>query len=190
MVAFPPLPDKKYPVIIADPPWAYANWSDKAHGAARSWYQCLKTKEIAELPVKDVAADNAALLLWITGPKLAEGAHLPLMEAWGFRSVTVAFVWRKLTQQEKPYMGLGFYTRSCIEYVMLGIRGKYPRKAGATSVRQFFEAPRRLHSQKPELFPLHVKSLFDGPYLELFAREEPLWSQDWDIWGDQVPTRG
>lgn len=186
-VTFPPLPKKKYPVLVADCPWAYANWSDKAHGAARSWYQCLTTKQLCELPVRDVAADNAALLLWITGPKMAEGAHIPLMKAWGFRPVTVAWVWQKLTQKEEPYMGLGFYTRSSVEYVLLGIRGKYPRREGATNIRQHFSSPRRLHSQKPEVFPLMVKALFEGPYLELFAREKPLYDRDWTVWGDEVP---
>jgi N6-adenosine-specific RNA methylase IME4 len=187
-VVWPPLPTEKYPVIVCDPPWAYANWSDKAHGAARSWYECLTNKQIAELPVGDVVADNAALVMWITGPKLVEGAHLPIMKAWGFRPVTMPWVWHKTTKDGGRYTGLGFYTRSECEFVVLGIRGKYPRKEGATKVMQHFDSPRRLHSQKPETFPCLVRSLFDGPYLELFAREEATYGgADWHIWGNEVP---
>jgi site-specific DNA-methyltransferase (adenine-specific) len=199
----PPLPDKKYNVLLCDPPWAYANWSDKAHGAARAWYDCLKLDELKLLPVGDLAADNCALFLWTTGPKLAEGAHLPLMWAWGFRSVTMAFSWVKTTKAGGPYCGLGFYTRSATEhcllgikgdaeeiawqqdedstdYCMLGIKGKMARQSA--SVRQLITAPRRLHSQKPDEQYERIEELFgDVPRIELFARAHN--RPGWDTWG-------
>jgi N6-adenosine-specific RNA methylase IME4 len=49
-------------------------------------------------------------------------------------------------------------------------------------VREFIVAPRREHSRKPDETYRRVEALCDGPYVELFAR------QQWPGWicvGDQ-----
>lgn len=198
----PQFPDKKYSIILADPPWKFANWSDKAHGAARAWYDCLSLDELKLLPVSDIADDNCALFLWTTGPKLAEGVHLPLMWAWGFRPVTMAFTWTKTTKDGSPYCGLGFYTRSGTEHCMLGVKGggvlswfqdenstdycmlglKGRMKRESARVRQVISSPRRLHSQKPDEQYERIEELFgDVPRIELFARAAT--RPGWDTWG-------
>jgi hypothetical protein len=42
---------------------------------------------------------------------------------------------------------------------------------------------RRKHSQKPDEQYARIERMFDGPYLELFARNK--W-QGWDSWGDEL----
>ena len=49
--------------------------------------------ELCALPVADLAAPDSALFLWATFPQLPEA--LRLIEAWGFRYKSVAFVWLK-----------------------------------------------------------------------------------------------
>jgi N6-adenosine-specific RNA methylase IME4 len=175
-----------YKVILADPPWSYANWSDKKNGAAKSQYSCMNLGDIAQLPVNQIGGKNCALFLWITFPKLVEAAHLPIMQAWNFRPVTCAFVWNKTNRKGAPYTGLGFYTRSGSEVCLLGIRGKMPRKATATKVMQVITAPRIYrHSQKPTEQYERIEQLFDGPYLELFARQPWL---NWHSWGAEIKS--
>lgn len=172
---------RNYKVILADPPWKYANWRGKDNGAAKAHYNCMKVDEIAALPVHKIGDKNCALFMWITLPKLVEAAHIPIMKAWGFRPVTVAFVWNKTNAKGEPYTGLGFYVRSGAEACLLGIRGKCPRRKEATKVMQVITAPRIYkHSAKPVEQYKRIEQLFDGPYLELFARHRQL---GWHTWG-------
>jgi N6-adenosine-specific RNA methylase IME4 len=93
VIAFPPLPEGEFPVLLADPPWKYQNWTDKAHGASKAWYKTLSVEDVCRLPVRDVAAKNSLLFLWVTGPKLPQG--LKVLESWGFEYVGLAFDWLK-----------------------------------------------------------------------------------------------
>ena len=176
-----------YKVILADPPWKYQNWSAKKNGAAKSHYPCMTVEEIAAIPVDTIGDKNCVLFLWITLPKLVEAAHLPIMKAWNFRPVTCAFVWNKTNRQGAPYTGLGFYTRSGAEVCLLGIRGKYPRRPGATKIMQVITAPRiHKHSAKPKEQYDRIEQLFEGPYIELFARHK---HPEWNAFGYEIDGR-
>lgn len=182
-MVFPPLPEGKYRVILADPPWAYSNWSDKAHGAAVAHYGCLDLVELAQLPVCGLAADDAVLLLWTTWPKAAEGDHTTLMQAWGFQPKTAAFLWHKVYPSGRPYCGLGFHTRSGSEVCFLGVRGRPERCA--RDVYQVITAPVTRHSAKPEDQYRRIERLWRGPRIELFARQR---REGWDAWGLEAPA--
>ncbi len=47
----------------------------------------------------------------------------------------------------------------------------------------WFEAPRRKHSQKPDMVRDIIDKCFVGEKIELFAREKTL---GWDVWGNEV----
>lgn len=52
---------KKYPVILADPPWHYKVYSKKGAGrSAESHYPTMETSDIMALPVADIAAEDSA----------------------------------------------------------------------------------------------------------------------------------
>jgi len=72
--------------ILADPPWKYVTYSERS---ASRHYKVMTFEEIATLPVRDVAAPDAWLFLWVPGPHLPFG--LQLMERWGFRYSGKAF---------------------------------------------------------------------------------------------------
>jgi N6-adenosine-specific RNA methylase IME4 len=65
------LPDKKYAVIYADPPWTYRQHgtSPKSRGNAAQHYKTMTTDEICRLPVQNIAKREAALFLWATFPQ-------------------------------------------------------------------------------------------------------------------------
>lgn len=155
----------RYKVILADPPWSYRRVV--GHSIASDLYPTMRPSEIAALPVGDLAADNAALFLWATFPMLTEA--LDVMRAWRFQFRTAAFVWVKTARNGTPRIGLGSYTRANAEVCLLGIRGRMRRKKA--DVRQIIMAQPRGHSRKPDEQYGRIARLFDGPYLECFARQ-------------------
>lgn len=189
MTEFPAGP---FDVVCADPPWNFKANSVAAPGRnARRHYDCMSLDDIAALPVKDTLAENAALFLWITGPFLAIGAHLPIMKAWGFKPSGVAFTWVKLNAKaptlfftrQDLFIGGGLTTRKNSEICLLGKRGRSLRRSA--SVREVIIDPRREHSRKPEVFRDRVEQYVgpDARILEMFARSS---RPGWQAWGAEA----
>jgi N6-adenosine-specific RNA methylase IME4 len=111
--------EKKYNIIYADPPWQFSAWSNKAQKHVTMHYQTMTMPEIMELPVKDLSADNAVLLMWATFPNLP--LALATIEAWGFTYKTCAFTWVKQNKKTPSlFCGMGYYTRSTAEVCLQG----------------------------------------------------------------------
>lgn len=178
-----------YHVILADPPWQYRLYtketprSKSARAGMRGvalTFDAMSLGDIKALPVQEMAERNAALFLWVTMPCLPEG--LEVIKAWGFKYKTVAFTWVKTNKMTgRLHMGLGHYTRGNPELCLLATRGNMKRKAA--NVEQVIVASKRQHSRKPDEQYGRIMRLFDGPYVELFARQQ--WP-GWDVYGDQV----
>jgi N6-adenosine-specific RNA methylase IME4 len=180
---------KGYRVIAADPPWHFkSNSASKPGRNAIGHYACMSLDDIAALPVASLAADDSVLFLWITGPFMAIGAHVPLMKAWGFKPSGMGFVWIKLNPkaaslfflEDDLAMGGGFTTRKNAEFCLIGKRGRSVRQNAG--VHEVIIDPRREHSRKPDQFFERVQSYSDGPYLELFGRQS---RPGWDVWGNE-----
>lgn len=171
-----------YRVILADPAWPFDNYSAKGEGrSAKRHYDTLSIEQIKALPVGHLAGDSCALFLWVTDPLLDRG--LEVMRAWGFRYVTVAFTWAKQTRSARGWhMGTGYYTRANPETCLLGVTGAMGRPK-SRAVRQLLVEPVREHSRKPDRIHADIERLFDGPYVELFARAR---RPGWDVWGNQL----
>lgn len=176
-------PNKKYKIIYADPPWEYTsdnNAKRKIWGLAHRVYDTMNHDQLKELPVQDIADDDCILFMWATFPNLQQA--LDLMKAWGFEYKTTVFVWEKLdkTNNTPKKYGLGWYTRSNCEIVMLGRKGKFDRKSAA--VQQIVKSTITKHSQKPdEVRKRIIKLCGDLPRIELFARTK---IHGWDTWGN------
>ena len=188
----------KYRVIVADPPWHFrartalqvGNWTSRRD--AEKHYAVMGADDIAAMPVKQLAAADAHLFLWTTGPCLRQA--FDVIEAWGFRYSAIAFTWIKLkrsfdakqlrvlpTLESDLHVGLGLTTRKNAEFVLLGRRGN--AKRNAKDVREIIMAPVREHSRKPdEIYP-RIERYCAGPYCELFARAK---RPGWDVWGNQT----
>lgn len=82
--------DKKYNIVYADPAWQYWEGGNKNQSLH---YTTMTIDEICELPVKNITADDCALFLWVTYPILPDA--FKVIEAWGFKYSTAAFVWIK-----------------------------------------------------------------------------------------------
>lgn len=189
-----PLPAGLFPVILADPPWSFKSWSGKTgtpHRTANDHYRTTETVMLADIPVASVAAKDAALFMWVVDSHIDQAIELG--RAWGFELKTKAFTWVKTTKNDKPKIGMGYWTRKQTEMCLMFTRGK-PKRTGM-GVRELFEddlcdgevirTPRREHSRKPDEQYGRIEALLDGPYLELFARRA---RPGWQVWGDQAPV--
>jgi N6-adenosine-specific RNA methylase IME4 len=178
-----------YRVLLVDPPWQYRDKNANGGRGAAFKYPVLSMDELKAMRVADLADKDAVLYLWITGPMLASGVGQELLTAWGFKPLTMAFTWVKLTQDRKrTSMGLGHTTRSSNEFVLLGKRGKGVPVVDH-SVDSTILSPRLGHSEKPpeaieRIMRLHGPSL-DLPRVELFARPQAVGAmKGWCQWGN------
>ena len=174
---------KRYQIIYADPPWEYSSDPNSKRGIwglAHQQYDVMNIEQIKALPVKEMSDDNCILFLWATFPNIQQA--LDVVKAWGFEYKTVAFVWEKYDKSNntaKKY-GLGWYTRSNCEVVLLGRKGKFDRKSA--SVQQIVKSTIGKHSQKPDEVRKRILQLCgDLPRIELFARTRV---HGWDVWGN------
>lgn len=181
---------RKYKIVYADPPWDYYSFKGNTEksflnkkrvwGIAESNYNTLDLESIKSLPVNDISDDDSILFLWATFPNLQQA--LDVVKAWGFEYKTTAFVWEKYdkTNNVAKKYGLGSYTISNCEIVLLGRKGKFERKS--KSVKQIIKSTIGKHSEKPDEIRKRILELCgDLPRIELFARS-PI--HGWDTWGN------
>lgn len=170
--------------VLVDPPWRFVNRTGKVAPEHRrlARYQTMTTKEIAALPVADLAAPRSHCYLWVPNALLADG--LVVLENWGF-TYKANLVWHKVRKDGgSDGRGVGFYFRNVTELVLFGTRGKLRTLAPARRQVNLFSSRKREHSRKPdELYPI-IESCSPPPYLELFARHR---QPGWAAWGDEAP---
>lgn len=173
------LPDERYGVILADPPWCYEPYSRETgmDRAADNHYPTMGVGQIADLKVQDIAAPDCALFLWATIPML-EGAFF-VLKTWGFEYKSHC-VW------VKTRIGTGYWFRQKHELLLVGTRGKIPAPAPGTQMQSAIEAAVGEHSVKPEIFYDLIEDYFPNlPRIELFARKA---RDGWDRWGNEAPA--
>ena len=208
----------RYWTIVCDPPWFY---NDRRPGPKRgcpprfgfgasNHYESMSVNQICNMPVRELCADRCHLYLWATCPLLPDA--LRVLEAWGFKWATVAFVWVKANPRawvdaqskvwqtsylDRPdatvrsfldaltFFGPGFYTASNVELVLLGTRGQPFYHAPGCKASQVIYAPRGAHSAKPDAVQDMIEWMYPHatPRLELFARRP---RNGWTVFGDEV----
>ncbi len=189
----------RYGAILADPPWPFATWSHtgKAGGSKQKArgprgqgdrgapYETMLHEDIYSLPIRDLAAKNSVLFLWVVQTQLPQAVEL--IKRWGFEFKSCAFAWVKgaglplFPDDIRVPIGCGYWTRAQFEQCWLATRGS-PKRLNA-DVRQVILDKRREHSRKPDCIYERIERLVIGPYLELFARQH---HPGWDSWGDET----
>ena len=82
------------------------------------------------------------------------------------------------------FWGMGYWTRSNVEFCILATRGK-PKRVSA-GVHQVIMTRIEEHSKKPHEARVRIEKLMgDVPRIELFARQK---SEGWDVWGNEVES--
>lgn len=174
----------KYEIIYADPPWDYmgqtqhAGAGSSSTGSASKHYGTMTLAELKTLDVASLVADDALLFLWSSSPHLDQA--IDLMPSWGFKYVTVGFVW------DKVRVNPGYYTMSQCELCLIAKKGKIPTPRGARNMRQLVTQLRGEHSEKPDEVRDRITQMFPGQSkVELFARKA---TPGWSVWGNEVDS--
>ena len=194
-------------VIVADPPWHYRNRHDTrgpsrfGRGvAARYSRGVMDIDDLCDLGpfVERVSASDAYLFMWSTPPTLPDAVRL--IEAWGWRYVTIAFYWTKLYPNGQPFFGPGRYTPSNVEPVLLGSKNSCWHTNKGFKPLQEIRAPhprdengKIIHSRKPVQLHERIEQWL-GPQigehdmLELFATQarEGWRCYGWDVTGRDI----
>lgn len=180
-----------YRIIEADPCWSYRQGG---RGAARNHYETAKFADIAALPVKRIAAENAILFCWVTFPIWIDDpmSVVHVIDSWGFKPKTIGFLWVKRNKNSgTPFWGGGSWSRANAEVCLLCTRGKV--SSISASVHQLVEEwdesefllnsrYNKVHSSKPaEVRDRIVTLCGDLPRIELYARDR---TPGWAAWGD------
>jgi N6-adenosine-specific RNA methylase IME4 len=193
-------------IVIADPPWSYRNRHDTrgksrfGRGVATRYSRGVMTiDDLCALgPLVEAAcASDAYLFLWATPPTMPDAIRL--LEAWGFRYVSIAFYWTKLYPSGAPFFGPGRYVPANVEPVLLGVRGRCWHTNRGPKPLQEIRAPhprdggRIIHSRKPDALHERIETWLgpqrgDSDMLELFAtRPRAGWAcYGYDVTGSDI----
>lgn len=170
------LPSGPFDIIFADPPWRFASNSEAKPGRnAMRHYPCMRLEEICAMPVADITARSALLLMWVTVPF----AHLAdqVVRSWGFRCKS-QLVW------VKDRIGKGYWARNRHELLIVATKGKFPCPTPALFPTSLIPGAQREHSRKPEWPQEQIDArLPEARKLELFARRP---RAGWVVWGNQT----
>ena len=172
----------RYGTIFADPPW-FERGAGKIKRGADRHYPLMKTSAIVAMGevVQQLVKPSSHLYLWGTNNHLTDA--LAVMDAWGFRYVTM------VTWMKDGKGGTGQYFQGLTEHVLFGVRGEFLgyRKLRngkkALGLTGFTAARGARHSQKPDHPYEWARKVSRGPYLELFGIGE---RPGWTVWGNGV----
>ena len=173
----PVLPETKYNIIYADPPWKYPHdWAHFGQDVDKH-YPTMTIEELCKLPIKDIAADDCVLYLWATSPLLDK--IFSVITAWGFEYKT-SMIWDKVKHN------MGFYASIRHEILLIGGRGKSkPDDASAANqTDSVYVEERTEHSKKPDYFYTMIEKLhpLKTKRIELFSRNL---KEGWEGWGNE-----
>ena len=172
------LPDAKYRVVYADPPWKYKDKADagsvQAGGAERK-YPVMSIEELCAVDVKGICDKEAVLFLWVTSPLLFECA--PVITAWGFK-YKASIIWDKMAHN------MGHYVSVQHELLLICTRGSATPDS-KDRLRSVVSEKRGKHSVKPETFRTMIDAMYTtGKRIELFARKVP--PSPWEAFGNEL----
>jgi len=173
-----PLPDDKYNIIYADPPWFYPHSQEYYGQYVTRHYETIPTHDMKELPIRDLCGEDCVLYLWATAPLLDEA--IEVLKAWGFEYKT-CLVWDKVKHN------MGFYSSVRHEFMLIGGIGQSAPtdKSYANQTDSVYVEERTEHSVKPEYYYEMIEKMHPEKTnrIELFARKK---RDGWDSWGNEV----
>ena len=184
---FAHLPPLSFNFIMYDPPWHFATHSAKGQGKSPTQhYRTWTLRKIKSLPIGQLAAGDAALMLWGTSPMLLQAdrpSHSPMgevLEALGFRYGAFGG-WAKRTRKEKLRVGTGYVMRSVLEPFLIGITGSPEHSKAAVNL---INGLAREHSRKPDAaYRWAEQYMPKARRIEICARTE---RPGWNAWGDEI----
>ena len=176
--------DKKYDLIVADPPWKQAKGGKKSVRKNSSGepldYPVCSLEQIKEhLKAADaLTTSNAVLFLWTIDKYLFEAEKIA--KELGYK-LHARMIWNKITG-----IPAAFTVRYGHEYFLYMYKGKLTPVAVKErgKIHTVFSEQVKRHSQKPEISFEIINRLYPNlKKLELYARTE---RDGYDCWGNEV----
>uniref|UniRef100_A0A8C5TQL1 Methyltransferase like 4 n=1 Tax=Malurus cyaneus samueli TaxID=2593467 RepID=A0A8C5TQL1_9PASS len=178
--------EKKYDVIVIDPPWE--NKSVKRSNR----YSHLSSWQIKQIPVPALAAPNCLVVMWVTNrQKHLRFVKDELYPHWSVKTLA-EWHWVKITRAGEFVLPLESLHKKPYEVLVLGrVQGDVKetlRKSESVlpipEHKLIVSIPCSLHSHKPPLAAVLAEFIKpDVECLELFARNlQPGWTS----WGNEV----
>ncbi len=178
MITFP---NKKYDVIVVDPPWPIKKITTKQRpNQVKMDYELMSLDEIKNLPIVSLAKDNCYCFLWATQKHLWHAKDI--IENWGFNHL-LTMGWVKEYGKSSGMALYGF--RWNLEFILVGTKGAFPALPKQKLILSGFNAINEGHSVKPGMFYINIEHL-GTDRIDLFARKQ---RPGWDVWGNEVPLR-
>jgi len=170
------IPEGKYRIIYADPPWKYNDSCEdgaiQSKGAIHH-YRTMTIKELCEMKLPEID-NNAVLFLWVTSPFLED--CFDIIHAWGFK-YKASFVWDKVKHN------MGHYNSVRHEFLLICTKGS----CTPDNLKLFdsvVSIEKTEHSEKPEYFREIIDTIYpNGNRIELFARKKVV---NWETWGNEI----
>lgn len=169
----------RYNTLIIDPPWkigSIKHTGRKGHKIKPMTdnYQMMTIEEIKNLPINQLASDNAYLFLWTTHTYLPQS--FDLLKHWGFK-YHLTITWDK----GRGLTHFGFHRRT--EFVLFAYNGKLDIECSGKSIDTVMYEYNKGHSIKPDLFYDEIKRKMPEPRIDIFARRERL---GFEVFGNEV----
>ncbi|MCJ8139585.1 MT-A70 family methyltransferase [Falsirhodobacter halotolerans] len=167
------LPIGPFDIVLADPPWRFASNSVAKPGRnALRHYDCMTVRDIGLMPVRDIVAKDALLLMWVTVPFARQA--FDVVDAWGF-TYKSQIVWTK------SRIGTGYWARNRHEMLYVCRRGAFPCLRPALFPDSIIPGAQREHSRKPDWIHQIIDARFPAARrIELFSRQQ---RPGWTVWG-------
>lgn len=173
MTETPELPDRKFDLIYADPPWEYRSGTTDPSREIENHYPTMDLETIKGLDVP--AKEDSVLYLWATAPKLSEACEV--IEAWGFDYRTSA-MW------DKKHIGPGYWFRTQHELLLVAVKGDFSPPDPPDRRSSVFQTKATEHSEKPDSVRAHLENAYpEESKLELFSRDGRV---GWTMWGNET----
>lgn len=180
--------DRRYDLIVTDPPWQQAKGGKKnvrpqSSGTELDYPVC-SLEDIKEhlRQASSICGDNSILFLWTIDKYLFEAQKMA--EELGYK-LHARMVWNKVTG-----IPAAFTVRYGHEYLLYMYRGKFTPVATEArgKIHTVFEERVKRHSQKPDISYEIISQLYpNARKLEMYARTERV---GFDCWGNEVPITG
>ena len=182
----PPPNPGKYRCLVVDPPWNQGKTGKRKVRPMQSTmldYKTMSYDEIKKLPIANWSSENSYIWLWATNSKDKKTGTpilkmaFDLLNEWGFNYYTT-ITWDKKTGP-CPFGPYQIVT----EHILFGYKGKvkFPKEClGKT--KNIMQETAKGHSVKPDIIYDHISKWFEGPRLDVFARQE---REGFDGWGDE-----
>ena len=182
-------------LIYMDFPWSFTGY-DGRDGIAERHYPTMPASDLFHMgkQMRAVADTNCHVLMWGTDAHAAQ--LFSLAGEWGLTYKTKFLCWIKPTKEHvgawytQPMspkvwvMGRGMTTRSNPEDLWMFSWGKPVLKAERPrNISRLLVYPLGAHSEKPAPVYGIIESMFKGPYLELFSRQQ---REGWTMLGDAL----